>query len=145
MLIFQTNLHFLKKLFPCCSLSCLPNSVLLHSLFNHLKSTPKIMATKRTDLQLFDQLITTHALPTYSQMKYGRIAYLFAHIHALQELDIITENYMHYNFSEFCRHLQQITHDKHFSRSKAHIRHQYPTSKQILLTEEIIKEYKLVL
>ena len=108
-----------------------------------LKSTQKIMATKRTDLQLFDQLITTHALPTYSQMKYGRIAYLFAHIHALQQLDIITENYMHYNFSEFCRHLQQITHDKHFSRSKAHIRHQYPTSKQILLTEEIIKEYKL--
>ena len=41
------------------------------------------MAPKRTDLQLFDQLITTHALPTYSQMKYGRIAYLFAHIHAL--------------------------------------------------------------
>ena len=103
------------------------------------------MAPKRTDLQLFDQLIITHALPTYSQMKYGRIAYLFAHIHALQKLDIITEIYMHYNFSEFCRHLQQITHDKNFSRSKAHIRHQYPSSKQLLLTEEIIKEYKLVL
>ena len=103
------------------------------------------MAPKRTDLQLFDQLITTHALPTYSQMKYGRIAYLFAHIHALQTLDIITENYMHHNFSEFCRHLQQITHDNNLSRSKAHIRHQYPTSKQILLTEEIIKEYKLIL
>ena len=85
------------------------------------------MAPKRTDLQLFDQLITTHALPTYSQMKYGRIAYLFAHIHALQELNIITENYMHNNFSEFCRHLQQITHDNHLSRSKAHIRHIFVT------------------
>ena len=103
------------------------------------------MATKRTDLQLFDKLITTYALPTYSQMKYGRIAYLFAHIHALQTLDIITENHMHNNFSEFCRHLQQITHDNNLSRSKAHIRHQYPTSKQILLTEEIIKEYKQLL
>ena len=103
------------------------------------------MAPKRTDLQLFDQLITTHALPTYSQMKYGRIAYLFAHIHALQALNIITENYMHNNFSEFCRHLQLIMKDNHLSRSKAHIRHQYPTSKQILLTEEIIKEYKLIL
>lgn len=103
------------------------------------------MATKRTNLQLFDKLITTHALPTYSQMKYGRIAYLFAHIHALQTLDIITENHMHNNFSEFCRHLQQITHDNNLSRSKAHIRHQYPTSKQILLTEEIIKEYKQLL
>ena len=104
-----------------------------------------IMAQKRTDLQLFDQLITTHALPTYSQMKYGRIAYLFAHIHALQALNIITENYIHNNFSEFCRHLQRIMKDNNLSRSKAHIRHQYPTSKQILLTEEIIKDYKLVL
>ena len=103
------------------------------------------MAPKRTDLQLFNQLITTHALPTYSQMTYGRIAYLFAHIHALQRLDIITENYIYNNFSEFCRHLQQITHDYNLSRSKAHIRHYYPTQKQILLTEEIIKEYKLVL
>ena len=103
------------------------------------------MAPKRTDLQLFDQLITTHALPTYSQMTYGRIAYLFAHIHALQKLEIISENYIYNNFSEFCRHLQQITHDYNLSRSKAHIRHQYPTAKQILLTEEIIKEYKLVL
>ena len=103
------------------------------------------MAPKRTDLQLFDQLITTHALPTYSQMKYGRIAYLFAHIHALQALNIITENYIHNNFSEFCRHLQRIMKDNNLSRSKAHIRHQYPSSKQILLTEEIIKDYKLVL
>ena len=61
------------------------------------------MSAKQTDLQFFDKLITTHALPTYSQMKYGRIAYLFAHIHALQELNIITENYIHYNFSAFCR------------------------------------------
>ena len=103
------------------------------------------MAPKQTDLQLFDQLITRYALPTYSKMKYGRIAYLFAHIHALQRLDIITENYMHHNFSEFCRHLQQITHDNNLSRSKAHIRHQYPTAKQILLTEEITKAYQLVL
>jgi hypothetical protein len=103
------------------------------------------MEPKRTDLQLFDQLITRHALPTYSKMKYGRIAYLFAHIHALQRLDIITENYMHQNFSEFCRHLQQITHDYNLSRSKAHIRHYYPTQKQILLTEEITKAYQLVL
>ena len=103
------------------------------------------MAPKRTDLQLFNQLITTHALPTYSKMKYGRIAYLFAHIHALQKLEIISENYIYNNFSEFCRHLQQITHDNNLSRSKAHIRHRYPTAKQILLTEEIIKEYKLVL
>ena len=103
------------------------------------------MAPKRTDLQLFDQLITTHALPTYSQMTYGRIAYLFAHIHALQKLDIITENYIYNNFSEFCRHLQQITHDYNLSRSKAHIRHYYPTQKQILLTEEITKAYQLVL
>ena len=103
------------------------------------------MAPKRTNLQLFDQLITIHALPTYSQMKYGRIAFLFAHIHALQKLDIITENFIHNNFSEFCRHLQQITHDANLSRSKAHFRHQFPTKKQILLTEEIITEYKLIL
>ena len=103
------------------------------------------MAPKRTDLQLFDQLITTHALPTYSQMKYGRIAYLFAHIHALQALNIITENYMHNNFSEFCRHLQLIMKDNHLSRSKAHNRHQYPTDRQVQLTEEFIEEYKLIL
>ena len=103
------------------------------------------MAPKQTDLQLFDQLITRHALPTYSKMKYGRIAYLFAHIHALQRLDIITENYIYNNFSEFCRHLQLLMKDNNLSRSKAHIRHYYPTQKQILLTEEIIKEYKLVL
>lgn len=103
------------------------------------------MAIQRTDLQLFDKLILTHALPTYSQMKYGRIAYLFAHVHALQELNIITENYIHTNFSEFCRHLQLITNDQHLSRSKAHIRHQYPTTKQNQLTEEIIKEYKSIL
>lgn len=102
------------------------------------------MSAKQTDLQLFDKLITTHALPTYSQMKYGRIAYLFAHIHALQELNIITENYIHYNFSAFCRHLELITNDNHLSRSKAYFRHQFPTTKQIQLTEEILKEYKLV-
>ena len=103
------------------------------------------MATQRTNLQLFDKLIQIYALPTYSQMTYGRIAYLFAHIHALQELDIITENYIRYNFSAFCRHLQLITNDTNLSRPKALIRYQYPTHKQIMLTKEIFKEYKSIL
>ena len=103
------------------------------------------MAAKQTDLQLFNQLITTHALPTYSKMKYGRIAYLFAHIHALQKLEIISDNYIHNNFSEFCRHLQLLMKEENLSRSKAHFRHYYPTQKQILLTEEILKEYKFIL
>ena len=103
------------------------------------------MTTKQIDLQVFDKLITTHALPTYSQMKYGRITYLFAHIHALQKLDIITENYIHQNFSAFCRHIELITNGKKLSRSKAHNRHQYPTDRQVQLTEEFIEEYKLIL
>ena len=100
------------------------------------------MNIQRPDLQLFDQLLITHVLPTYSHMTRGKLTYLFAHIHAMQQCHIITEQQIQYNFTQFCLHLQHILNDTHISRSKSHDRHQFPTNHQMALTQELITLYE---
>jgi hypothetical protein len=99
------------------------------------------MTKKSTKLQLFDQMLTKHVLPEYSQMKYGKITYLFAHIHAMRSCKIITEQDIIFNFTKFCRHLREILNDNKLSQSKCYDRHNFPSQKQEDLSINLIHLY----
>lgn len=88
------------------------------------------------------QLIEQHVQPSFHNNQYGKYVYLFAHVHAMEQCSIIHTVDVIGNFAAFCRLLAEMLQVDHFDSKKAYERYHYPSPHQLMLTEEIVKEYQ---
>ena len=97
----------------------------------------KLLTITPTHLEYINTLIIRYVEPDYHIMENDRFEFLFAHIHAMQECDIITYEELDENICEFIKIWSELLDDPELSYDDSMTSFFHPSEEQRALTLEL--------